>query len=76
MGLCIVVWLSLWHLVGMRPVFVWAFDVIKIRVVHSVVELFLGQSFFFSLFRFPPEFVSRFVAQVIIAVNRLVGIGV
>lgn len=76
MGLCIVVCLSLWHLVGVRPVFVRAFNMIKIGVIHSVVELFLGQSFFFGFFRFPPEFMPRFMPKVVFAVNRLVGIGV
>ena len=76
MSLHIVVYLSLWHLMGMRSVFMRAFNMIKIGVVHSVIELFLGQSFFFSLFRFPPEFVSRFVAQIVFTINRFLSIGV
>lgn len=60
----------------MRPVFVRAFNMIKIGVVHSVVELFLGQSFFFGLFRFPPEFVPGFMTKVVLAVNRLTGISI
>ena len=61
---------------GMRPVLMRIFDLVIIRVVHSVIKLFLCQAFGFSLFGFTPVLMTGFMTKIILPLDWLMCVGV
>ena len=60
----------------MRSVLVWIFNLVIIRIIHSVIKFFLCQAFSFSLFNFSPVFMSGFVAKIILTLDWFVCVGI
>ena len=51
-----------WHLMRMRSVLMWIFNLVIIRIIHSLVKLLLCQPFFFCLLNLAPVFMPCFMA--------------
>ena len=63
-----------WHFMGMGTIFVRVFYLKIIRIIHPFIKLFLSEPLFFCLPDLTPMFVPTYMPQVILSLNRFMGI--
>ena len=56
---------------SMRSIFVRILNLIKVRIIHPIIEFILRKAFFFCLLSFTPVFMTGFVSEIVLSFNWL-----